>query len=175
MLTQLPLKKNYLLVAATAMLLLFCYQLAFKKTLEAWQFNKQLERKVAGASDVSYQPAYMQRKNNNLTTIIRRYKTDTAAFRNNWINTISSIADKEHVKLSEVPTQSISYHTDQFIIQKLTFDGDFFSLIKILNKLQALNGIGIIRSADFKASEIRAGNNQGKKLMLEVYLETTSF
>jgi len=172
MFRQLPIKKNHLLIAAAAILFLFCYQLAFKRTLEAWQANKQLQTKIAAAADVSYQPAYVQRKNANLDKIIALYKTDTTALRSSIVSAIGALAEQNQVKLSEVPVQNPLYHTDRFIIQKLGFEGDFFSLIKMLNKLQALKGIGIIRSAGFKATEIRAGNKQGKKLTLEVYLET---
>jgi len=172
MFRQLPIKKKHLLIAATAILFLFCYQLAFKRTLEAWRVNKQLQTKVAAAVDVSYQPAYVQRKNANLDRIIAFYKTDTTALRSSIVSAIGVLAEQNQVKLSEVPVQNPLYHTDQFIIQRLGFEGDFFTLLKMLNELQALKGIGIIRSAVFKATETRSGNNQGKKLTLEVYLET---
>lgn len=172
MLNQLPIKKEYLLVAATALLLLICYQLAFKRTLEAWQTNRQLKAQLAQAADLSYQPAYLERKNNNLARIIDCYQADTAAFRSNSISTIASIAEKEQVKLSEVPVQNPLYHTDRFIIQKLNFEGNFFTLAKMLNQLQALKGIGIVRSADYKTTENRSGPGSARKLMLEVYLET---
>jgi hypothetical protein len=172
MINQLLIKKNYLLIAGTAIFLLLCYQLAFKKTLEAWQTNKQLQAKLAQAADLNYQPAYLERKNNNLGRIIDRYKTDTAAFRSNSISTIASIAEKEQVKLSEVPVQNPLFHSGQFTIQKLSFEGGFFALIKVVNQLQALKGIGMVRSVDFKTTETRSGSNLSKKLMVDVYLET---
>jgi DNA polymerase III delta prime subunit len=174
MLNQLPIKKDYLLIAATIIFLLLCYQLAFKKTLEAWQTNKQLKAQIGRAADLSYQPAYVQRKNNNLNKIISLYKIDTTAFRSSIVSTIASIAEKEQVKLSEVPVQNPLYHTDHFIIQKLNFEGSFFALAKVLNRLQALKGIGIVRSADYKTTEVRSGSNPAKKLTLEVYLETVN-
>src|SRR5260221_6065529 len=131
MLKQLPLKKEYLLIAAAIVLLLLSYQLAFKKTIEAWQINKHLKAQLFEATNLSYQPAYLERKNKNLTNIIGHYKTDTVAFRSNIISTISSIAEKENVKLSEVPVRDPLYDTDQFIIQKLNFEGSFFALTKV--------------------------------------------
>jgi len=172
MLKQIPIKKEYLLIAASIVLLLLCYQLAFKKTAEAWQINKQLRTQIAQATDLSYQPAYLERKNNNLSQIINRYKTDTIAFRSNTISAISSIAEKEDVKLSEVPLQDPLYHSDQFIIQKLNFEGGFFALTKVLNKLQATNGIGVVRSVAYKVMGVRSGADEDKKLILEVYLES---
>lgn len=172
MLKQFPLKKEYLLIAAAIVLLLLSYQLAFKKTMEAWQINKHLKVQLFEATNLSYQPAYLERKDKNLTGIINRYKTDTVAFRSNSISAISSIAEKENVKLSEVPVQDPLYHTDQFIIQKLNFEGSFFALTKVLNQLQAKSGIGLVRSATYKSIKARSNTDQGKKLILEVYLET---
>jgi hypothetical protein len=172
MLKQIPIKKEYLLIAASIVLLLLCYQLAFKKTIEAWQVNMQLKSQIAQAADLSYQPAYLERKNNNLSKIIALYKTDTVAFRSNTISVISSIAEKENVKLSEVPLQDPLYHADQFIIQKLNFEGSFFALTKVLNRLQATSGIGVVRAATYKVVGIRSGADDVKKLVLEVYLET---
>ncbi|HEY8782400.1 MAG TPA: hypothetical protein VIM16_12325 [Mucilaginibacter sp.] len=172
MLKQIPVKKEYLLIAASIILLLLCYQLAFKKTIEAWQINKHLKTQIAQAADLSYQPAYLERKNNNLSKIISLYKTDTVIFRSNTISAIASIAEKENVKLSEVPLQDAMYHTDKLIIQKLDFEGDFFALTKVFNRLQATRGIGMVRSAAYKMTGLRAGNDDVKKLIFEVYLET---
>jgi hypothetical protein len=172
MLKQVPIKKEYLLIAAAIVLLLLCYQLAFKKTVAAWQIYKQLKAQIAQASDLSYQPAYLERKNSNLSKIIGRYKTDTVTFRSNTISAVSSIAEKENVKLSEVPLQDPIYHTDEFIIQKLNFEGGFFALTKVLNRLHATAGIGVVRSATYKVTNLRSGVLDTKKLVLEVYLET---
>jgi hypothetical protein len=172
MLKQLPIKKEYVLIAAAVVLLLLSYQLAFKKTMEAWQINKHLKAQLFEATNLSYQPAYLERKNKNLTNIIGRYKTDTVAFRSNIISTISAIAEKENVKLSEVPVQDPLYHTDQFIIQKLNFEGSFFALTKVLKQLQATKGIGVVRSASYKAVNVRSNTDEAKKLTMEVYLET---
>jgi len=172
MLKNLPIKKEYLLLIASFILLIIGYELAFKKTIAAWQVNKQLKEQITQASDLSYQPAYLERKNRNLTQIISRYKTDTIAFRSNSISSISTIAEKENVKLSEVPLQDPLYHTDLFIIQKLNFEGNFFSLTKTLNTLQSTNGIGVVRAAAYKSVRAGSSTDDAKKLVLEVYLET---
>jgi hypothetical protein len=172
MLKQIPIKKEYLLVAAAIVLLLLCFELAFKKTIEAWQLNKQLNAQIAQAAELSYQPAYLERKNNNLSKIIALYKTDTVAFRSNTISAISAIAEKENVKLSEVPLQDPLYHADKFIIQKLNFEGNFFTLTKVFNQLQGTGGVGIVRAATYRVTAVKPAVDDTKKLVLEVYLET---
>jgi len=171
MLKQLPVKKEYLFVASVIILLLIGYQFAFKKTLEAWQISRQLKAQIAQAADLSIQPAYLDRKNANLSKIIGFYKTDTVAFRSNMINTISSIAEKENVKLSEVPLQDPLYRSAKFIIQKLSFEGDFFALTRVLNQLEKTKEIGVLRSVAFRKPKSNANDNNAGKLALDVYLE----
>jgi hypothetical protein len=173
MLKELYLKKEYLLIAVAIVLLLLSYQFAFKNTVEAWQTNRQLKAELARAVNLSYQPDYLKRKNTNLDKAIDLYKADTVAFRNNSIGTISLIAEKEQVKLSEVPTDNPLFHADKFIIQKLDFDGDYFALTKVLNALQSTPGIGRIRSTVYKVASDKANLSGDKKLMLELYLEIT--
>jgi hypothetical protein len=171
MLKQLPFKKEYLLIAGAICCFAICYQLALKNTIAAWQIHKQLTAEVTRATDLSFQPAYLERKNANLNRIIGRYQTDTLVFRSNSLSIIAAIAGKQNVKLSEVPLQDPLFHTDKFIIQKLNFDGDYFSITKFLNRLQATSGIGMIRSIDYKITGIRSNTEETKKLMVEVYLE----
>ncbi|BAU54917.1 hypothetical protein [Mucilaginibacter gotjawali] len=172
MLKQLSIKREYLLVAASILLLIISYHLAFKKTIEAWQEHNRLNKELMQSAGVDLQPAYLNRKNHNIGQIINFYKTDTVAFRSSAISAIASIAEKENVKLSEVPTQDPIYHTDKFIIQKLDFEGDYFALTRMLNQLQATKGIGVCRSATFRVITTRTTVAEVKKLVLEVYLET---
>jgi hypothetical protein len=171
MLEKLPIKKEYLLIAATIGLLLLSYRLAFKHTIEAWKIHNELQSKLTRSTDLSYQPEYLERKNANIDKSISQYKADTTEFRSNIINTISSIAEKENVKLTEVPVQDVSYRTDHFIIEKLGFEGDYFSLVRLAHDLQLTSNIGMIRSEQWKMTTINLSSKQIKKMVLEVYME----
>ena len=173
MLEKLPIKKEYLLVAATIVLLLASYRFAFKNTIEAWQTHSALIAKLNPSNDLSFQPQYMERKINNLNKTLELYKVDTAEFRNDIINTISSIAEKENVKLTEVPVQDVSYRADHFVVEKLGFEGDYFSLVRLAHDLQGTKNIGMVRSELWKISVVRSKTDEVKKITLEVYLEST--
>lgn len=166
------LKKEYLLVAGSILLLIVSYQLAFKRTIEAWQLHGRLQKELAQANGAVNQPAYLERKSHNLDQIISLYKTDTTIFRSNTISAIASIAEKENVKLSEVPTQDPIYHNDTFIIQKLDFEGDYFALAKVFNLLQSTKNIGVPRSVIFRTVKAKASEEDSKKLIMEIYFET---
>ncbi len=171
MLKQSPIKKEYLLIAGTIILLLLCYQFAFKKTIVALQLNKHLTAQLAQASNLSVQPAYLLRKCANLSKIIDLYRADTVTFRSNAINQIAAIAQGENVKLSEVPLSDPVYHTGKFIIQKADFEGDYFALMRVLKKLQDAPGTGVVRSASYRVVTIHLLDGNAKKLVLEVYFE----
>jgi len=172
MFKNLPIKKEYLLLAGMLLLLVISYQLAFKRTVQAWQLHSSLKKQLSQAQDIQDQPAYLERKSHNLDQIINLYKTDTTTFRSNAISAIASIAEKQNVKLSEVPTQDPIYHSDTFIIQRLDFEGDYFALTRVFNQLQSTSNIGMPRSATFRAVKVKPGDEDSKKLVMEVYLET---
>jgi len=171
MLKQIPFKKEHLLIGGIAFLLLIGYRFAFKNTIEAWQNNKQLRIQLSQNTGISYQPGYLERKSKNIETILQLYKADTITFRNNVINIASLIAEKENVKLIEVPAQNVSYTTGRSIIQMLNFEGDYFSLTKVFHRLERTNGIGIIRSANWERHDLHSNSQESKKLVLEIYLE----
>jgi hypothetical protein len=171
MLKELPLKKEYLLAIGTVILLLIGYQLDFRKTIEAWQFHNGMKQQLTQSADITDQPQYQERKNANLDKIINLYRADTVDFRSNIISIISSVAEKENAKLTEVPTRDPLYHSSQFIIQKLDFEGDYFSLMKTLKQLQSTKGIGMIRAANFKMTANPSNGGKVQKLTLKVYLE----
>jgi hypothetical protein len=169
MFKQLPFKKEYLLAGAAIVLLLLGYQLAFKKTIEAWQLNHSLNQQLARSADVSSEPQYQERKNSNLGRVIDLYRADTSEFRGDMINEITKIAEKENVKLTTVPTRDPLFHSSQFQIQKLDMEGDYFSLTKVFDLLKQAKGIGMIRSATYKSISITSASKKDEKLVLELY------
>jgi len=167
MLSRLNIKKEYLLIAASILALLVAYQVAFKKTIEAWQLHSDLKRQISQSTDLGYQPGYLERKNANLDKIIKLYKADTNNYRSIILSDIVSIAEQEKVKLSQVPTQDAVYHSSQFLIQKLSFEGDFFSLIRTINRLSVMRNIGFVRSVGLK-SQRAANYNQSERIVMDI-------
>ncbi len=171
MLHKIPLKKDYLLALSTLLLLVISYQLAFKKTIEAWQIHKKLKSELAQSADLAVQPAYIERKNNNLSKVLGLYKADTVAFRNNTLNTIAAIAEKENVKLSAVPVQDPLFDHEKFTVQKLSFSGGYFALTKVFVQIEKTPGIGRIRSATYKILNPQQAGGSDRTLSLELYFE----
>jgi len=163
--------KKYLLPAGTILLLLICYRFAFRNTIEEWRLNSKLKTELQQAGDLSYQPDFMARKGRNLSLILSGFKVDTASFRVAVVNQIASIGEQENVRLAEVPTQEAIYHTDHFIIQRLKLEGDFFSLLKVLHKLENADHTGFLRSVEIKVVKQHTAKGEFQKLVMEVAVE----
>lgn len=173
MLEKFKIKNEYLLIAGALLLLIVAYRLAFARTAEAWQLHSRLLKRVQQSGDASYQPGYLERRNHNFDQILQLYKADTVNYRSNILSLISLIAEGENVKLSEVPSADPSYHTEDSLIEKLRFEGDYFSLLRVLNRLQATANVGVIRSVAVKAIKMPSSQNEARKTVMDVYFVVT--
>jgi hypothetical protein len=170
MLKILNIKKEYLLIGGSVLFFLVCYRFSFSHTVDAWKLRRELQHKITQAGDLTYQPGYLERKDNNLNHIIARFKIDTASMRSNMITTIALQAEKLNVKLSSVPVQPSTAPDDKYILQRLDFEGDFFSLCKLLQQLQSTDGTGLVRSVDFVSGKVVGGNTEAKVLGMRVFV-----
>lgn len=159
-----------MLIGASLLVLLLCYQLAFTPTIDAWKLHNSLSKRLVQASDASYQPGYLERKNRNLDKILSLFKADTLGFRSNIVSRISLIAEGQDVKLTEVPTNDPAFHTKGFILEKLSFGGDYFALVKTLSKLQQTSKIGQIRSVNMRSVKEHLTNAVTSKTVMQIYL-----
>jgi len=171
MLKYWPFEKKYLLICGAVLLTLVSYLLAVKNTLAAWEVNKQLKSQLAQGTDLSYDSEYLDRKNQNLDRLIARYKVDTAIFRSSMLSNISVLAETNHARLVDAPVNDAAFRTENYMVQKLSFEGNFFDLNKLLNQIERNDRVGVMRALEFRMVEQRAGIEEFKKLQLVVYLE----
>jgi len=162
-------KNKYGLWILSAALVFICYQLALKKTVEDWQLNNRLKTQLNNAGDLSYQPAYLERKNDNLSRLVKSYSADTANFRSDIIDRIASVAAEGKVKVTSVPLPDVGSPDERLIMQQLVLEGTYAALMMTAQKLYALQGIGIVRSVMLKMPP-RSQSPQKKLLVMQVYI-----
>ena len=174
MFDKLPALKVYLLPGFAALLLLLSYPFALKKTLEAWQLNRQLSLRAANTSDLSVQPAYLERQQANLARTIGLFRVDSLSYRSRLLGVIGKAAEVEKVRILELPEEPLGpfYLAPLFSARRLSFEGDYFALERLLARLGSLPSLGFLRSAEFKAIERHTAQGTVKVLTLQVYLET---
>ncbi|WCT13660.1 hypothetical protein [Mucilaginibacter jinjuensis] len=158
---------NSLLIVASILLLVISYQLSFKKTIEAWQLNRKFKTQVTGMT-LNSQPAYLERQDRILRSVIHTYQIDTVNYKNSMAMEVAEVGDKEHVRIVEVPMKS-GISDNHYLVQKIVLKGDFFDLLKTLNHLHQLNRIGYIRSVSLKKLRQLDRSKTSNDLNLEIY------
>lgn len=170
MMEKLPVKHKWLFIAAALLLMWICYVFAFKKTIAAWQLNRELKARVAAAQDLSLQPAYLERKDANLKKLLNLYRADTLSFRNEKVNLIAAAAESVNARLSEVPNDEPAYHGNKWVIQRLDFQGSYFALTRLLDKVEHLPSVGVIRCAEYQLNRNPTAQDK-TQLSIRIYFE----
>ncbi len=168
MFDKLILKRNYIVITATLLLFIICYEFAFKKTLTAWQLNKHLKEQVNNNIS-SLQPSYLEQQQQALSKIIKTLKTDTASFRNRVTTIVAEIGEREYVNVTEVPLRAVA-SSNKLFIQEITLTGTFPDVLKTLFAIEKADGIGYVRSVNIK-NKVPNTNNPNEKVVIEIFLE----
>ncbi len=164
-------RKEFLFALACILLLMLSYQLALKKTYEAWIIHRELTARFGLQDAAVIQPAYQKRKGDNLDKIIGFYRVDSLQIRDTIINRIALDARKLNVELTLVPAADEEMRMENYNLQVLNFEGDYFSIVKFLARLQKTPNIGFMRSVILKSKRKETGHSMDQKIMLEIYLQ----
>jgi hypothetical protein len=157
------LKNKYAFPAAVVGFLFICYQLAIKKTVLAWQINRQFKSELIASADIGSQPGYMVRKQKNLQAIVNRYSADSNAFRSAVISRTALIANQWNIVVSAVPMQEPALQTEKTAVERVNFNGSYVQLLQALQDIERADDIGLVRSVKFNAP--RAIGQQGGRLL----------
>jgi hypothetical protein len=139
--------KNKLLLPLFGVVLLICWFAAFGKTFDAIKMNHQLQQaSEPGAEDLSFNAQYSNRKTDALDQIINSYKVKESQWSDAlWLKS-SSVAVKNKVSIdySIAGPGTAPDSTAVGINQKILFYGSYTSLIKVIDTLEKIDGIGKI-------------------------------
>ncbi|MBC7914023.1 MAG: hypothetical protein H7Y07_07865 [Pyrinomonadaceae bacterium] len=162
-------RRDLILVIGIVFFALICYQFAIKNTLDAYNQNQKLAGALNNNSVGKLPLDFMKRKSQNLDKILIKYALDSATFKGRAIGEVASIAEEEHLKLIEIPLMDPFYNTEYFLIQRIDFEGDYYSIVKFINRVQKQRNVGVLRSLSMKTQ--KKGNEKGKSIILELFLQ----
>lgn len=173
-LTDIP--KSYLLAAAAVLLWLLALRMAFYPAWQAYRLHARLDSKLQAGSATGYQPALLQQKDENLKAILALYRADSTAYRNIMLTTLSAIAEKSGVTVTELPDHALesAQGSVKYDIHKVGLEGDFASLTKFYHAAESASKIGRVRSARYVMPDRRLALEHGAKLKLYLFLETVN-
>lgn len=168
--------KSYLLAGAAVLLWVLALRMAFYPAWQAYQLHSRLDSKLQVGSTMGYQPALLQRKNENLKVIIALYRTDSSAYRNVMLTALSALAEKTGVAVTELPDNAPEnvQRSEKYTIHKVGLEGDFGSLTRFYHAAESTPNIGRVRSAKYILPDRRLALERGVKLKLHIYLETVN-
>ncbi|WP_158829389.1 hypothetical protein [Mucilaginibacter lacusdianchii] len=167
-------RRSQWFAALAALLFLLSIKFAFLRTWQAWHIHQQLSAQLVRASDVSYQPGLLNRKQANLAQTLELFRVDSTVYRSWLLTSFSMLAEKEKVKVVDVPeADNQPYQASRYRIQQLGFEGSFFALTRLVYAAEAFKGTGYIRSIVYRKVNVSAMGKQGSALQLYLYLETS--
>ncbi|TDQ11576.1 hypothetical protein [Pedobacter metabolipauper] len=153
-------QKNKMLLPVFVIGLLLCWFLAVNKTVDAISLNHKLNNEQQEENDLSFNPAYIQRKSAALDQILKSYQVGDQWNDQLWMQS-SAIAAKQNVAVdftlnkppAEVDTTSVGSN------QSLFFYGNYVQLAKLIDTLERTPGIGKIAALQvkLKKSDLSAG------------------
>jgi len=146
-------QKNKLLLPATAVIILLCWFLAFSKTFEAIQINRQLTGQIANDEDISFNPAHTERKLAALNSILKSYRVNEAEWSNQLWMKASAIAMKQGVGIDYTMTKPVAEPdtTSLGVKETLYCYGDYRQLVQLVDTLERIPAIGKISALQIKA------------------------
>ncbi|MCC8409356.1 hypothetical protein LJ707_10465 [Mucilaginibacter sp. UR6-1] len=157
-------KPGYLLLAGGLLMLYLAYQFAFKQTLEALQANRQLHAQLESGEDLVAQPGFTKRKSLNLERALELYKVDTATFRSTLITTMSLLAEKHSLRMTDIPTVADTASDSQQ--HRVILQGSYHNMIRFLNDAEKIKGYGQLRSVEIYSEKNSAIEKTDLKLQI---------
>ncbi|OOQ58324.1 hypothetical protein [Mucilaginibacter pedocola] len=152
--------RKYWITAGTLLVLLLCYQLAFKKTIAASQLYSRLSQQVTANDGLSLQPAFLERQYQTITALASSYHVDTANYRTQLLSKLAPLADSCHITLINIPKSNTSAD-GRITRQQIGAKGDFFSLLRFYALAEKQKGTGMASSVSWKKPD--ADNHTDKK------------
>lgn len=165
------LKKDYLLLGGSILLLIMAYRFAFSRTVAEWHLHRNLTAQVAASHTLDDQPAYMERKTANLAAVIRRYRADTTLFRTGSLNSIALIAQRHEARLVSIPSADAQADTGKVLTEKVTLQGHYANLLSTADELSRTSGIGWLRSVNLSTIRKTDTLREKNELQLALYIQ----
>jgi hypothetical protein len=170
MLKKISFYSAFAVPVATLLLLVIGYRLAFRHTLAVWQQHRELERQFAQAGNIDAPAGFLERKYENLSKVISLYSADTLQFRDQVIGSISGIAAKENVQLTDISQGDIDLGAGQLMVQKVVLEGSFRSLLQAYHRAVQTENTGLIRSATWRKPHPVSSTLKDSTLLLDLFI-----
>ena len=161
--------KNIILMVGIVLVLIACYHLAFRKTIEQHLIYKELILEKDLYNNVPQQLSLLKNKEQQLDSILTTYNLGSNSIQNSLLVTINSFCESNDIKVINFNEPHIEENEDYSLSTfNFTIEGSFNSLNELLYHLEQKTSFGEVISLSF---EKRKNHRKGTHyLQLKVYL-----
>lgn len=161
-------RKNFVLVALFFLVLLLCYQLAIRRTLDLRKEYLSLKTEEKSFQDLPQQLALLSKKEIYLDSILRKLDLGNTSMENNLLRTINQEAVLNQLNVMDFnPPHEFQLNETNHTTYNFTFRGNYTDILKTLYALETQSGFGEVVHLNF----IKQKNYRTRKH----YLEATVF
>lgn len=139
-----------LVLPLMALLVVASYYLAFQKTVMVYQNYALLKAQDGGSESLSVSPMYTMARIKQVDELYDRFKVDTLSWKNSLWNHGAGLSQKYGVSINAFPPVKAMILQDlPCFQQRIGFNGDFASLLKLTKELSLLKYTGMIAGVKY--------------------------
>jgi len=164
--------KNILLLLGFVMVIVLCYKLAFAKTFALKTTYNDLKHQEILFKNTPKQLSLLKQKQHYYDSILTKYQLNGTSVQNNLLQTITSFAKTNKLKVSGFLEPHVFDQNDIKIkTYQFTLEGNYNSILKLTHKLEQETKFGEIINIHFeKKKNFRTG-----KYYLQAFVLLKSF
>lgn len=152
-------KKNTILIVSFVLVLILCYQLTIKHTLQLKEQHSQLKREAASLKDSPQQLAILKQKNVYFDSLLTKFQLGGSSIQNNLLKIINTYANNNALKVVDFLEPHI-YKNDNLTIKTydFTLEGTYNNIHRLIYLLEQETKFGEVVSLHFeKKKNYRTG------------------
>jgi hypothetical protein len=144
-------KNKYLLIGA-AIFAVVAYMASIKNTVQLYQDNSKLEKKIIRAETAPMGVAELRKSLEALNNKLNHYLIDTTREHEHTLEIVSEFCHKKKLLVRELPQRTISAEKDFTIVTSvMKIEGTYTPLLQLLYELEYSQKLGRLSSVSWKS------------------------
>lgn len=165
-------RKNRLLIAGFALLLLICYQFAIKNTLEEKNRYNQLKKEEILFQNIPKQLLTLNKKKEYYDSLLAKYQIGETSLQNSLLKNINKNAKELNLKVIDFNEPHITVKNDlQVSTYSITIEGTFNNITQLIYRLEQKTRFGELVNVHF----IKHKNYRTRKNYLQATIMLQSY
>jgi len=154
-----------LILPLAAVILFICYLFAIGPAIAVYKSYSSLKKIADGSGNLSVSPTFTASRKTQVDTLFKQFQVDTLKWKNTLWNCGAVLSRKFDCKIvAYPPLKSMLFNDRKVGKQSIGFNGDFISLLKIVNEIEHTKGIGKLNWLSYN----KKNNDSKTTVMMEL-------